>query len=38
MKKFLVLVLVWALGSLGALMFLKEMVKALESAQDLESE
>jgi hypothetical protein len=36
MKKFLVLVLVWALGSLGALMFLKEMVKVLES--ELESE
>jgi hypothetical protein len=36
MKKFLVLVLVWALGSLGALMFLKEMVKVLESESESE--
>jgi hypothetical protein len=37
MKKFLVLVLVWALGSLGALLFLKEMVKVLESESELDS-
>jgi hypothetical protein len=33
MKKILLLVLVWAMGSLGALMFLKEMVKELESEE-----
>jgi len=33
-KKLLLLFLVWALGSLGALMFLKEMMNVLE----LESE
>ena len=38
MKKILLLVLVWAMGSLGALMFLKEMVKALESESESESE
>lgn len=31
MKKLLLLILVWAMGTLGALMFLKEMVKVLES-------
>ncbi len=36
MKKLLLLCLVWALGSLGALMFLKEMVKVLESESDSE--
>ena len=38
MKKVLVSLLVLALGSLGALMFLKEMVSALESESELESE
>jgi len=36
MKKVLVLVLVWALGSVGALLFLKEMVKVLEMDSELE--
>jgi len=35
-KKLLLLFLVWALGSLGALMFLKEMVKVLELESELE--
>jgi hypothetical protein len=34
MKKVLAIVLVWVLGSLGALMFLKEMVKVLESESE----
>ena len=34
MKKVLVMVLVWVLESLGALMFLKEMVKVLESESE----
>jgi hypothetical protein len=38
MKKVLAMVLVWALGSLGALLFLKEMVKVLESESESESE
>jgi len=36
MKKALVTLLVLVLGSVGALLFLKEMVKALESELDLE--
>ena len=36
MKKLLLLFLVWAMGTLGALLFLKEMVKVLEL--ELESE
>ena len=36
MKKVLVSLLVLALGSVGALLFLKEMVKALESGFELE--
>jgi hypothetical protein len=35
MKKVLVSVLVLALGSVGALLFLKEMVKALELESEL---
>ena len=42
MKKILVMALVMALGTVGALLFLKEMVKVLEmemeSDLDLESE
>ena len=38
MKKVLVSVLVLALGSVGALLFLKELVKVLELETDLESE
>jgi hypothetical protein len=38
MKKVLVFLLVLAMGSVGALLFLKEMVKALESEMDLEQE
>jgi hypothetical protein len=38
MKKVLVSLLVLALGSVGALMFLKEMEKVLESESGLESE
>jgi uncharacterized protein YxeA len=38
MKKVLVLLLVMALGTVGALLFLKEMVMALESESDLEQE
>jgi len=36
MKKALVTLLVLVLGSVGALLFLREMVKALESELDLE--
>lgn len=36
MKKALVSLLVLAMGSVGALLFLREMVKALESELDLE--
>jgi len=36
MKKVLVMVLVSALGSVGALLFLKEMVKVLEMDSELE--
>jgi hypothetical protein len=35
-KKLLLVCLVWAMGSLGALLFLKEMVKALESESESE--
>jgi hypothetical protein len=38
MKRVLVFLLVLAMGSVGALLFLKEMVKALESEMDLEQE
>jgi hypothetical protein len=38
MKKVLVLLLVMAMGSVGALLFLREMVKALEMEFDWESE
>jgi hypothetical protein len=37
-KKLLLLFLVWALGSLGALMFLKEMTKVLEMESELEKD
>ena len=36
MKKVLVFLLVLAMGSVGALLFLKEMVKALESESESE--
>lgn len=36
MKKALVTLLVLVMGSVGALLFLREMVKALESELDLE--
>ena len=38
MKKVLVFLLVLAMGSVGALLFLREMVMALESESDLEQE
>jgi hypothetical protein len=38
MKKVLVLLLVSALGTVGALLFLKEMVKVLEMDSELEME
>jgi hypothetical protein len=38
MKKVLVSLLVMALGSVGALLFLREMVKALELESELEWE
>lgn len=38
MKKVLLSVLVLALGTVGALLFLKELVRALELESDLESE
>jgi hypothetical protein len=38
MKKVLVLLLVSALGTVGALLFLKEMVSVLELEQELEQE
>jgi hypothetical protein len=38
LKKVLVSVLVLVLGTVGALMFLKELVKVLESESDLEME
>jgi hypothetical protein len=38
LKKVLVSVLVLMLGTVGALVFLKELVKALESESDLEME
>lgn len=38
MKKVLLSVLVMALGTVGALLFLKELVKVLELESDLESE
>jgi hypothetical protein len=38
MKKALMMVLVLALGSVGALLFLREMVKALESELEWEQE
>jgi len=38
MKKVLVLLLVMALGTAGALLFLKEMAQVLESESDLEME
>ncbi len=38
MKKVLVLLLVSALGTVGALLFLKEMVKVLETDSELETE
>ena len=38
MKKVLVLLLVSVLGTVGALLFLKEMVKVLETDSELEME
>jgi hypothetical protein len=38
MKKVLLSVLVMVLGTVGALLFLKELVKVLELETDLESE
>ena len=38
MKKVLVLLLVSVLGTVGALLFLKEMVKVLETDSELETE
>jgi len=38
MKKVLVLLLVSVLGTVGALLFLKEMVSVLESESDLEQD
>ena len=38
MKKVLVLLLVSALGTVGALLFLREMVQVLESESELEQD
>ncbi len=38
MKKVLVLLLVSAMGTVGALLFLKEMVKVLETDSELETD